>query len=90
MDHFCYLCFVFVTLSCLLQSCGHLLGKGYLLALLCVVFSCVLSLSHVLSWVRCGTCFYGFRIFASLLTLFLVDVSLFNIKVKPCFKCFSS
>ena len=26
MDHFCYLCFVFVMLSCLvMQPCGHLL-----------------------------------------------------------------
>ena len=24
VDHFCYLCFVFVVISCL---CGHLLGK---------------------------------------------------------------
>ena len=30
VDLFCYLCFVFVMLSCRLfmQSCGHLLGMG--------------------------------------------------------------
>ena len=29
--------------------------RANLLALFYVMFSCVLSLSHVVSWVRCGT-----------------------------------
>ena len=64
----CLSCF----LVCSLQPCGHLLGKGWPLgSLVCdVVFLCVfLSLSHVVSWVRCGTWLYRFLIFASLLTL---------------------
>ena len=47
----CLSCF----LVCILKPCGHLLEKDYLLALLYVMFSIVLSLSHALSWVRCGT-----------------------------------
>ena len=42
-------------LVCSLQPCSHLLGKSDLFALLCVMFSCVFLLSHVVSWVRCGT-----------------------------------
>ena len=45
-----------VILSCIsLQPCGHLLGKADLLALLYVMFSCVLLLSHMVSLVMCGT-----------------------------------
>ena len=42
MDHFCYLCFVFVMLSCLfVQPCGHLLGKDHPLgSLVCDIFLC--------------------------------------------------
>ena len=29
--------------------------RAGLMALLCVMVFCVLSLSHVVSWVRCGT-----------------------------------
>ena len=59
MDPFCYLCFVCVMLSCLsiaaLQPCGHLLGKVWPLgSLVCDIFV-LLSQSHVVSWVRCGT-----------------------------------
>ena len=40
VDHFCYLCFVlvFVILSCLGVTCCE---RADLLALLCVMFSCV-------------------------------------------------
>ena len=56
MDHFCYLCFVFVMPSCLfIAALWSPSGKGLTLAGLYVKFSCVLSLSHVMSWVRCGT-----------------------------------
>ena len=52
MDHFCYLCIVFVIFSCL-----FIVGweRADLLALLYVTFFIVfLSLSHVMSLVRCG------------------------------------
>ena len=62
MDPFCYLCFMFVfnllcCLVCFLQACDHLLGKGWPLdSLVCDVFLvCVLSLSHMVFRVRCGT-----------------------------------
>ena len=39
VDPFCYLCFVFVMLSCSLKPCGHLLGEGWhLCSPLCNVF----------------------------------------------------
>ena len=40
-----------------------------LLALLYVMLYCILSLSHVVSWIRCGALLYLFVIFASFLTL---------------------
>ena len=47
MDLFCFLCFVFVMLSCriyLLQSCGHLLGKGWPLgSLICGDLLCFIT-----------------------------------------------
>ena len=55
-----------------MQPCDHLLGTANPLALLCVVFCCVLSLSHVVSWVECGTLLYRFLIFASFLTLLIL------------------
>ena len=64
--------FLFIHISCLLfclvcslQHCDHLLS----------LFSCVwcfllfLSLSHVMSWVRCGTLLNRFLIFAFFITL---------------------
>ena len=54
VDRFCYVCvmFVFDMLSCLfLVSLCSPAGKG----LLCVVLSCILSLSQMVSRVRCGT-----------------------------------
>ena len=39
MDHFCYLCFMFVMLSCLFfDALWSSAGKAGLLALLCVMF----------------------------------------------------
>ena len=45
----------FVHLSCYLCFVSVMLGMSWALelALLYVMFSCVLSLSHVVSWVRC-------------------------------------
>ena len=60
MDLFCYLCFtfVFIILSCLflaalLSPTGKVITcwkRPVLFVLLCAMFSCVLSLSHMVSW----------------------------------------
>ena len=43
VDHFGYLCFVSIMLSCLsIQPCGHLLGKGWPLDSLVCDVSCVI------------------------------------------------
>ena len=58
-DHLSYFWLVFVMFSharvCLLMPCGHLLGKGWPLGsrLSCQIVC--MSLSHVISWVRCAT-----------------------------------
>ena len=72
MDPFCYLCFVcyavmFVHFS-LVVTCWK---RTHLLALLYVMYSCVLLLLRVVSWVRCGTGLYRFLIFAVFLTVML-------------------
>ena len=48
---------VFIILSylCSLQPCDYLLGRADHLALLFVMFICVLSLSHMVARVRRGT-----------------------------------
>ena len=55
MDHFGVLFFVFVLFSC--QFIAALLStaekRAELLDLLCVIFYCFLSLSHVVAWLRC-------------------------------------
>ena len=54
-------CHAVLSVPCgLVVSCWE---RANLLALLCVMFSCVLSLSLV-SWVRCGICLYLFLIIA--------------------------
>ena len=55
--------------TCLLMPCGHLLGKGWPLGsrLWCLIRK--LSLSHLVSWVRCGAWLYWFLIFVLFLTL---------------------
>ena len=45
--------------------------RADLLALLCVVFSCILSLSHMVSRVSCGTWLYRFLVFALCFTFIL-------------------
>ena len=53
MDH---LCLVFVMLLCMfIAAVWSPAGKGLTSWLLFVMFNCVLSLSRVVSWVRCGT-----------------------------------
>ena len=56
MDHLCYLCHVFVMLSRLfIAALWPPAGNGLTSWLSFVKFNCVLSLSHVVSWDRCGT-----------------------------------
>ena len=57
MDRLCNLCLVFVILLPLfIAALWSPDGKGLMSWLLFVMFNCVfLSLSHVVSWVRCGT-----------------------------------
>ena len=52
------MCFVFVCQTVLIAACRPVvtcLERAEFLALLFVVVSCVLLLSHMVSWVRCGT-----------------------------------
>ena len=52
MDLLCYLCLVFVMLSRLfIAALWSPAGKRLTSWLLFVMFNCVLSLSHVVSWV---------------------------------------
>ena len=56
MNHLCYLCLEFVMLSCLfVAALWSPAVKGLTSWLSFVMFYCVLPLSHVVSWVRCGT-----------------------------------
>ena len=66
----CYVCLVFVMLSRLVIAVlWSPAGKGLTSWLSFVMFNCVLSLSNVVSWVRCGTRLYRFLISAAFLTL---------------------
>ena len=51
MDHLCYSCLVIVMLLRLFIAAWE---RAVVLALVCDV-DCVFLLSHVVSWVRCGT-----------------------------------
>ena len=56
MDPLCHLCLVFVMLLHLfIAALWSPAGKGLTSWISFVVFNCVLSFSHVLSLVRCGT-----------------------------------
>ena len=56
-------CRAFLSVQCsLVVTCWE---RADILALLCAEFCCVLSLSHVVSWVGSGTWLYRFLIFAS-------------------------
>ena len=54
---------------CSLLPCGQVMAKGWPLGSRLWWLIVFLSLSHVVSWVRCGTWLYRFMIFASFLTL---------------------
>ena len=59
MDHLCYLCHVFFMLSCLfIAALWSAAGTGLTSLLLIKMFNNVLSLSHVVTWVRCGFWLY--------------------------------
>ena len=73
MDHLYYLSIVCVMLSHLfIATFWSPAGKRLTSWLLFVMLNRVLSLSHVLYWVRCGTWLYRLLIFVAFLTL-LVD-----------------
>ena len=56
MDNLCYLCLVFVMLSRpFIAALWSPAGKGLISWFLLVMLNCVLSLSNVVFWVRCGT-----------------------------------
>ena len=58
VDHLCYLCLVVSMHSRLfIAALWSPAGKGLTSWFLFVMFNCecVLSLSHVVSWVRCGS-----------------------------------
>ena len=66
VDHLCF----FLMLSCLFMAAvWSPAGKGLTCWLLLVMFIVVLLLSHVVSWVKCGTWLYRFLIFAIFLTM---------------------
>ena len=55
MDHLCYLCLVSVMLSRMfIVALSSPAGRGLTSWLSFVIFDCVLSLSHVVSWVSRG------------------------------------
>ena len=69
VDHLCYFCLVLVMLSRLLfAALWSLLGKDWPLGSRLWFLIVFLSLSHVVSRVRCGTWLYRFLIFAPFLT----------------------
>ena len=87
MDNLCYLCIVFVMLSRLfIAALWSSTGKGRP-----VIFDCVLSLSHVVSWVRCDTGLYRFLIFTDFLTITIyttyTGVVLAQIRDSWCLSC---
>ena len=56
MDHLCYFCLVFLMPSRLfIAALWSPAGKGLTSWLLLVMLIVFLLLSHVVSWVRCGT-----------------------------------
>ena len=56
MDHLCFLCLMFLMLLRLfIASLWPPAGKGLTSRLLLEIFIVFLLLSHVVSWVGCGT-----------------------------------
>ena len=66
VDHLCYLCLVFYMLSRLfIAALWPPAAKGLTSWLLFVCLIVFLSLSHLVSWVCCGTWLYRFLFFAA-------------------------
>ena len=78
MDHLCYLCIVFVKLlRPFIVVLWPLAGKGLTYWRSFVMFNCVFSLTHVVSWVRFGTWLYRFLIVATFLTFLTTTLILY-------------
>ena len=78
VHHLWIICVIYVLcLSCFrvcsLLPCGHLLGKSWPLGSCVWCLIVILSLTHVASWVRCGTWLYWFLIFAVFITLLMTN-----------------
>ena len=87
------ICVIYVLcLSCFrvysLLPFVHLMGNGWPVALVCDV-QLFLSLSHVVSWVRCGAWLYRFLIFAAFLTFIIVAYDISSTKVTYTFYTFN-
>ena len=63
MFHVCHYYTVLSVPTILVITCWE---SDDLLSLLCMMFPCVLSLSHMVSQIRCGTSLYWYLIFAFL------------------------
>ena len=73
-----------ICVSChSLQPCGHLLKRADPFAILHMMFLVFSSLSHKMSWVRCGIRLYGFLICAFFLTfMWLIPELTISIKTQ--------
>ena len=85
MFHVCLYYTVLSVHSSLVITCWE---RADLLTLLCITFPCVLSLSHTVSWVRCGTWLYrtlsfAFFTFAEQQSSQLWSVSKMPITLEP-------
>ena len=70
VDHLCYLCLVFVMLSCVfIAVLWSPEGKGLTAWLLFVMYVVILLLSYLVSWDMCGTWLYRFLILVVFPTL---------------------
>ena len=83
MDHLCYLCLVFAMLSRLfIAALWSPAWKGVTSWLLFVMLTCILSLSLVVSWVRCGASLYRLLIFAAFFTLLELRNVIYHMKSR--------
>ena len=82
-----HVCFCYATLSVPCSLAVTCCQKADLLALLCVVYYCVLLLSHMVSQIRCGAYLYRLLIKAFLFAfmLFMFHVCLYySVLSDPC------
>ena len=80
VDHLCILCLVFLMILLLfIAALWSPARKGLTSWLLLVMFIVFLLLSHVVSWVRCGSWLYCFLIFAVFLTS---NMQMFNFNLS--------